>query len=49
MLEVFAELMTKITAESLSKDLKVIKNPMDNIPKDFPELYKKETEKILNI
>lgn len=49
MLEVFAELMTKITADSLNKDLKVVKNPMDNIPKDFPEFYKKQIEMILNI
>lgn len=49
MLEVFAELMTKITAESLDKNLNVIKNPKDNIPKDFPEPYKKEIEKLLNI
>lgn len=49
MLEVFAELMTKITAESLNKDLKVVKNPMDNIPKNFPKIYKNEIEKVLNI
>lgn len=49
MLEVFAELMTKITTEALNKDLKVIKNPLDNIPKDFPKEYKHEIEKILKI
>ncbi len=49
MLEVFAELMTKITAEALDKNLRVIKNPLDNIPKDFPKEYKKEVEQILKI
>ena len=49
MLEVFAELMAKITAEALDKNLNVVKNPMDNIPKNFPESYKKQIEEVLNI
>ena len=49
MLEVFAELMAKITAEALDKDLNVVKNPMDNIPKEFPNVYKKQIEEILKI
>jgi len=49
MLELFAELMTKITAEALDKDLKVIKNPLDNLPKDMPKEIKFELERIMDI
>ena len=49
MLELFAELMTKITTMSLDKDLKVIKNPLDNLPKDLPNDVKYELERIMDI
>ena len=48
-MEIFAELMTKITAEALDKNINVIKNPLDNIPKELPKFYKLKTEEILNI
>ena len=49
MMEVFAELMTQMTVKSLDKDLNIIKNPLDNLPKDLPAVYKKKVEKILNV
>ncbi len=49
LLEVFAELMTKITTDSLDKNLNVIKNPLDNLPKDLPEKVKFELERTLDI
>ena len=48
-LEVFAELMTKITTLSLDKNLKVIKNPLDNLPKNMPPNIQYELERILEI
>ena len=49
MLELFAELMTRITAEALDKDLRVVKNPLDNLPKDLPKDVKYEFERIIDI
>lgn len=48
-LELLAELMTKITTLSLDKDLNVVKNPLDNLPKDLPKEVKCELEKFLDI
>lgn len=47
--EVFAETMSKIVAESLDKNLNIIKNPLDNIPKNFPSKIKKFLEKTLEV
>jgi len=49
MFEVFAELMTRITVEALDKNINVIKNPLDNMPKKLPYFYKRKIEEILNI
>ena len=49
LMEIFSELMTKITVEALDKKVNVVKNPMDNLPKKLPDFYKKEIEEILNI
>ena len=48
-LEVFAELMTKITTQALDKDLKVIRNPLDNLPVNMPQNIRYELERILEI
>ncbi len=47
--EFFAELMSKITINSLDSKLNPIKNPLDNIPKGLPLPLKEYVEKILNI
>jgi len=47
--EIFAELMTKITTQSLDKNLNVIKNPLDNLPNDLPKFFRKFLENTLNI
>lgn len=49
LLEIFAEFMTKITTKSLDEDLNIIKNPLDNIPKDFPVNLKKFLEETLDV
>lgn len=49
LLEMFAELMSGITTKSLDKNLNVIKNPLDNIPKDCPKFVKDMVEETLNI
>lgn len=47
--EIFAELMAKITAMSLDKNLNVTKNPLDNMPKDLPKSVTDMVEELLNI
>ena len=49
MLEMFAELMTKITTLSLDKKLNVIKNPLDNLPNNLPKEVKNILEDLLDI
>lgn len=47
--EIFAELMSKITAKSLDKKLNIIKNPLDNIPQKLPPVIKMYIEEMLEI
>ncbi len=49
LIEIFAELMAKITVESLNKNLQIVKNPLDNIPKDLPFSIKLKIEELLKV
>lgn len=47
--EIFAELMSMITAKSLDRKLNPTKNPLDNLPKNLPLCIKNMVEELLNI
>ena len=49
LMEVFAELMTKLTVKSLDSKLNVTKNPLDNMPQDLPKSVTIHLEKFLGI
>ena len=44
--ELIAELLTKITVNSLDKNLNIIKNPLDNLPKDIPLIVREQLERV---
>ena len=47
--EIFAELMSKITAKSLNSRLEPVTNPLDFIPKNLPKSVQKLIQETLEI
>ena len=49
LLEMFAEVMTQITTKSLNKNLKLVNNPLDYLPKNMPRFLRRFIEENLEI